>query len=277
MSLATRLERAEQRIEAQTPAEVAPIDVVDLARAAGLEPDDWQADVLHSTAPRLILNCSRQAGKSSTTSVLAVHTALYQPDSLVLLTSPSLRQSSELFRACLRVYRAAGQPVPSEAESALRLELANGSRIVSLPGSEGTIRGYSAVRLLVLDEAARIPDDLVAAVRPMLAVSGGRLVALSTPWGKRGWFYRTWLDGEGWQRVKVMAYQCPRIPREFLEAERAALTDLEFRSEYLCEFVAVEGAIFSAEEIAAATVGDSLQPLLQPLFGGKRWLDTQSG
>src|SRR5207245_11315659 len=114
------------------------------------------------------------------------HTALYQPRSLVLLLSPSLRQSAELFKKVIGAYRTLDVTVPTEAESALRLELVNSSRIVSLPGTESTIRGYSGVRLLIIDEAARVPDDLYYSVRPMLAVSGGRLVALSTPFGKRG-------------------------------------------------------------------------------------------
>jgi len=111
------------------------------------------------------------------------------------MLSPSLRQSGELFRKALSVYRTLGRPVPSEAESALRLELDTGSRIISLPGTENTIRGYSGVRLLLVDEASRVEDDLYRAIRPMLAVSGGRLVAPSTPWGKRGFWFREWTEG----------------------------------------------------------------------------------
>jgi hypothetical protein len=73
-------------------------------------------------------------------------------------------------------------------EPSLRLELENGSRIVSLPGKQDTVRGFSGVRLLVVDEAARVPGELYFAVRPMLAVSGGRLLALSTPFGTVRWF-----------------------------------------------------------------------------------------
>jgi hypothetical protein len=88
-----------------------------------------------------------------------------------------------------RFYGALVEPVASRGESALRLELENHSRIISLPGQEQTVRGYAGVSLLIVDEAARVPDDLYFAVRPMLAVSNGRLIALSTPFGKRGWFY----------------------------------------------------------------------------------------
>ena len=117
------------------------LDPVVLSQQAGLEPDPWQRDVLRSTAPRLLLNCSRQSGKSTVVAMLAVHTALYEPGSLVLLLSPTLRQSGELFKKCAGVYQALGRPVPSQSESALQLELENGNRIVSLPGKEGTIRG----------------------------------------------------------------------------------------------------------------------------------------
>ncbi len=76
----------------------------------------------------------------------------------------------------------------------MTLRLENGSRIVSLPGTEGTVRGFSGVALLIVDEASRVDDALYHAVRPMLAVSHGKLVLLSTPWGKRGFFYREWAE-----------------------------------------------------------------------------------
>jgi hypothetical protein len=113
-----------------------------------------------------------------------------------------------MLKKCAGVYQALGQPVPSESESALQLELENGSRIVSLPGKEGTIRGYSGVGLLAVDEAAWVPDDLYLAVRPMLAVSQGRLAVLSTPHGTRGWFYESWRGQEPWERYEVRATEC---------------------------------------------------------------------
>jgi len=198
------------------------LDPVLFSRQAGIEPDDWQAAVLRSTTPRLLLNCSRQSGKSTMTGVLSVHTAIYQPGSLIL--SPTLRQSGELFKKCLAVYRALGRPVPPESETALTLTLENGSRIVSLPGKEGTIRGYSGVALLAIDEAAWVPNDLYLSVRPMLAVSQGRLIAPSTPHGTRGWWYECWeKGGASWERVKVPATDCPRITAEFLAEEERSM------------------------------------------------------
>jgi hypothetical protein len=225
------------------------LDPVLLAEQAGITPDSWQADVLRSTAPRLLLLCSRQAGKSTITSILAVHTALYEPGALVLLLSPTLRQSGELFKKCASVYQAVGRPVPSESESALQLELENGSRIVSLPGREGTIRGYSGVRLLAVDEAAWVDDSLYASTRPMLAVSQGRLIALSTPRGTRGWFYEAWRGQEPWERYQVPASSCPRISAQFLAEEKRSIGEWWYRQEYCCEFLDAQSQAFSREDI----------------------------
>ncbi len=228
------------------------LDPAAFSEQAGLVPDPWQAGVLRSAAPRLLLNCSRQSGKSTVTGVLAVHTALYTPGALVLLLSPTLRQSQELFKKCLAVYRALGRPVPPETESALRLELENDSRILSLPGKEHTVRGFSGVRLLVVDEASRVPDDLYYSMRPMLAVSGGRLVALSTPFGTRGWWYEAWRSDEPWERYEVPATSCPRIPAAFLEEERRNLGQWWYEQEYGCEFLDALTQAFRREDIEQA-------------------------
>jgi hypothetical protein len=219
---------------------------------AGMEPDPWQNALLRSTADRLLLLCSRQSGKSQTAAALALQTALVMPGSLSLLLSPTLRQSGELFRdKVLRLYNANGRPLKATQETALQLTLANGSRIVSLPGEEGTIRGYSGVALLVIDEAARVSDELYRSVRPMLAVSGGRLICLSTPFGKRGFFYEACTGTGPWERYRVSAEQCPRITQEFLKEERREIGDRWFAQEYGCEFMDMAGAVFSGADIDA--------------------------
>ncbi len=228
------------------------LDPVLLAQAVGLEPDDWQARLLRSSADRILLNCCRQSGKSTMAAILALHMALYQPGSLVLLLSPALRQSQELFRKVLAIYRVLAQSFPAETETKLTLELENGSRIVSLPGKESTIRGFSAVRLLIVDEAARVPDELYYSVRPMLAVSGGRLIALSTPFGTRGWWYEAWRSADPWERFEVPANECPRIPPAFLEEERRNLGEWWFAQEYECRFLDAETAAFRSEDVEQA-------------------------
>lgn len=230
----------------------AALDPVRLAEAAELTPDPWQAQLLRSGAPRLLLNCSRQVGKSTVVGLLACHTALYEPGALILLLSPSLRQSSELFRKVGAIYRALGRPVPAEAENALSLTLENGSRVISLPGKEGTIRGFGGVRLLLIDEAARVADDLYRSVRPMLAVSGGRLALLSTPFGTRGFFYEAWQQRADWDYYEVPATACPRITPAFLAEERRTMGDWWFEQEYLCRFMDGQTSAFAREDVERA-------------------------
>jgi hypothetical protein len=211
----------------------------------GLSPDPWQSELLRSQAPRVLLNCCRQAGKSTAVAALALHTALFTPRSLVLLLSGTQRQSGELFRKVLGFYDALGEPVPAIARTTLTLELANGSRIVSLPGNGENVRSFSGVRLLVIDEAARVDEELYRAVRPMLAVSGGRLVCLSTPAGKRGFFYNAWQDqATPWLRIEINGRQVPRISPAHLAEELHNLGPTWFNQEYNCSFETPQGLVY---------------------------------
>src|SRR5215203_420628 len=188
------------------------LDRVAFAKELGIVPDGWQGDFLRSSADRVLLNCSRQSGKSTMSAIIALHRALYHPSSLILCLAPALRQSQELFAKVLGFYRDLDRPTPAQAERKLSLELENGSRIVTLPGTDKTIRGFSGASLLIVDEASRVADELYFAIRPMLAVSGGALIMLTTPHGKRGVFYEEWTGGREWERYEVPARKCPRIP-----------------------------------------------------------------
>jgi hypothetical protein len=197
------------------------LDPALIAADCGLKLDQWQAELMRSTAHRALLLCARQTGKSTVSALIALATAVMRAGALVLLVSPSQRQSGELFRTVMRHLRALTN-VRGLVPSALRLELLT-DRGSLLPGDERTIRGYAGAALIVLDEAARVEDDLIVAVRPMLATSGGRLIMLSTPFGKRGAFYEAWTGDPSWHRVKVTADQCPRISKEFLRRNCASL------------------------------------------------------
>ncbi len=263
MQLARELERLHERAVLLGTLDAPALSPGTLAAHAGLQLDAWQRDVLESSAHQIILLVTRQGGKSTVSSIRALHRALYTPASLVLLLAPSYRQSKELFRKVKDALNALPFAVPLASESALELEFTNGSRIITLPGKEQTIRGFSGVSLLIVDEASRVPDELYQAVRPMLAVSGGDILLLSTPFGKRGFFHHEWSEGGAdWQRVKITAYECPRILREWLEQERRAIPDNVFRSEYLCEFTDTLDSVFSYDDIQRALDDD-----IKPLFG----------
>ncbi|MGH2478069.1 MAG: terminase large subunit domain-containing protein [Ktedonobacteraceae bacterium] len=245
------------------------IDPAHFSRVVGLPPDDWQRKLLQSTDRRILLNCSRQSGKTTTIGTLEAHAAIYLDGIQIINVSPGLRQSRELFRKVMTAYRIAGKPVRPRVENKLELELANDSRVVALPGSEGTIRGFSGIDWLVFEEAARIPDELYHSVRPMIATRpDARIIIPSTPFGTRGFFYDQWLETVGkklnhafgdiigatsmdeWAYFEVNAEDCPRISSEFLEEERTSMGDWWFQQEYMCKFMDAQGAAFRSEDIA---------------------------
>jgi hypothetical protein len=125
-------------------------------------------------------------------------------------------------------------------------------------------RAFSAPKLVIIDEASRVPDQLYFSIRPMLSVSRGRLLALSTPMGRRGWFYEACRSAERWHRVHITADQCPRITSEFLTEELASLGEAWYRQEYFCEFRDLIGSCFRQEDIDAA-----LTSTVAPLFASE--------
>jgi hypothetical protein len=225
------------------------------------EPDAAQERVLTARHKRVLLNCTRQWGKSTVTAAKAVHQAHTGAGSLTLVVSPSARQSGEFLRKATTFTKKLGITPKGDGDNELSLEFPNGARIVGLPGSEATVRGFSAVSLLLVDEASRVSDEMYKAIRPMLAVSDGALWLMSTPFGKRGFFFEAWaFGGEDWLRVRIPATDCPRISAKFLEEERAAMGDRWFRQEYLCEFVDATGGMFGRDLVEQA-VTEEVEPL----------------
>ena len=179
------------------------------ARSLGIEPDSWQSEVLRTDSKRIILNCARQTGKSSIVAILALHHALCQDKSMVLIISHTLQQAAETFRKCRDYYRQIAQPVLSITESVHRLELQNGSRIVTF-------------------------------------------ILLSTPLGRRGFFWDTWANTADWLKIEINADQCPRFTQAFLREEKQTLPDWFFRQEYFNFFAEVVSSVFRLEDIEAA-------------------------
>lgn len=228
----------------------------------GSTADEWQADVLTAERGRLLLNCCRQSGKSTTTAGLAVVRAVLDPGSTILVVSPSQRQAAELLARARPMLMWTGARITKS--SVLTIELANGSRIIALPGTERTVRGYTA-DLVIIDEAARVLDELYEAVRPMLATTKGQLLALSTPWGERGWWYDAWANGGAeWHRIEVPATSCARISAEFLASERRSLPAAVFAAEYECSFQGLGAGVFGASDELSAALSPDVAPLWLP-------------
>lgn len=234
------------------------LDPVAFARSVGVDPDPSQRRVLTSRSKRLLLCCTRQWGKSTVTALRAAHRAIYHRDSLILCVSPSDRQSGLLFEKIAKYVRLAGMRRREDNKRSMTLD--NGSRVVALPGSHETIRGYSAPSMVLVDEAAYCDDSLFGAVGPMLAASNGEMALFSSPYGKRGGFYEAWVDASSdWERAMVPATECPRISPEHLDAERRQMPEWLFRQEYMCEFVETIDSVFTSAQIESAI--EDFEPL----------------
>jgi len=212
-------------------------------------PDPWQANLLRSRSKKIILNCSRQSGKSTVCAALGLHESIYRRPSFGLVIAPTQDQSSELMLK-FDEFRGAVE-LPSDylsTDTKLAVRFANGNRFIARPGSEKSARSFSAVTLLLEDEASRVLDDLYNSVRPMLAVSNGRHVIMSTPFGKRGHFHKIWSEERDlWESYEIPAEECPRITPEFLAEEQR--TNPWFEQEYHCKFMETEDQYFSNETI----------------------------
>lgn len=237
------------------------------------KPDRSQEGILRYDGRRLILNCCRQFGKSTLAAMKCVHQIVYFPKSLVLLISASFRQSQELFKKVAQFSSTLINLPEKLTDNKLSMDLKNGSRVISLPSKEGTLRGYSNVDLICMDEAARVDDSVYRALRPMLAVSGGKLILLSTPNGKRGFFYQEWKNGTGWGKIKVTADKCDRISEEFLREERRSLGEYWYAQEYDCVFQETTGQLFTFDVINKMFNRD-IEPLFQAQEESKECIST---
>ena len=184
----------------------------------------------------------RQVGASTCVAMLAVSTAKSAAGVDVVIVSPSQRQSSEITQKCRLALWELGDKL--RADSAGMVQLANGSRIISLPGSARGIRGYAPM-LAIADEASWIDDSVYDAMRPMVAASGGRMIVLSTPGIEGvGFFHGLATDTPGhWRRMVVPSTSVPTIDPEFLAREKAHLKAHVYASEYEAQFIPVTAAL----------------------------------
>ncbi|HEY2593953.1 MAG TPA: terminase family protein [Chloroflexota bacterium] len=196
--------------------------------------------------------------------MVATWTALFKKGSLSLLIAPTQRQASELLYIVHRFYSRMGPPVALEVENVMSLRLATGSRVISLPGDGAAaadhVRGFAAPAAVLFDEASRVSDLMVESIRPMLATAKHpRIIASSTPSGRRGWWFSNWIDeSQDWKRIEIPAPACPRISAEFLAREKRELGERAFAQEYLCSFEENAAALF-----AEATIDSLVDPALE--------------
>jgi len=221
---------------------------------AVLELDQWQKEVLDCDT-NIALRSGRQTGKSTVISIKAAEYALKNPNKLVMIVAAVERQAYLLFEKTLGYlsdnYKkniATGKLRPTKHI----IHLKNKSRIMCLPtGLTGYgIRGFTT-DLLIVDEAAFVNREVFDAITPQLAVSGGKIVLLSTPFGKEGYFYDCF-SNPSFKTWHISSEDCPRIDKEFLAREKLSKSMLVYNQEYLGEFVSDLLAFFNIDLIKRA-------------------------
>ncbi|MGE5164762.1 MAG: terminase large subunit domain-containing protein [Sphingobacteriales bacterium] len=117
------------------------LDPALIAEAAGITPDAWQAELLRSTADRVLMLCARQCGKTTTAAFIALSTAIYQkPGGLIIIVSPSQRQSGEIFRTVMQHHsRLEGVPELLSLPCGLRWRTVRASLHRSAPSAPSAV------------------------------------------------------------------------------------------------------------------------------------------
>jgi phage FluMu gp28-like protein len=243
----------------------------------GIKPTQYQEEFLKSNHKRILVRWPRQSGKTRTLGQLAIWHASLHRDQIILLVAPSERQSINLRDEIHKLLGYMPQGVRKTIVKEMRrtrIYFRNGSKIVALPNSEETIRGFKA-HVIMIDEAAFFRNDesiLRHVMIPMLATTGGRLILSSTPWGKGTLFHRLSLDPSyqqfhiSWETAYEEGVYAPEFKQEILKTQEN--NPLAYETEYLAEF-AEESNIWLSTQLLTNAINPALElkPYNKPQSG----------
>jgi len=210
----------------------------------GFHPTDYQWKLLADRSKRIVVKWARQSGKTTTLAMKAILFALMNPKTLVLIVSPSLRQSmimrdrvGDILSSLPAIFK---QMLITKMQRTV-ITFRNGSRIIALPNSPPLLRGYTA-HMIIADEAAFFRDDemvFYSVMMPMMATTNGTLIVSSTPWGKNSVFYKFCLSPEFSKHENTWrdAVQAGLTTESFIEEMRNSLPQERFLREFEAQFV----------------------------------------
>lgn len=232
----------------------------------------WQADALsvHAREQRetAVLG-PRRSGKSRGAAILALWWCFRTPGASVLVISSTEEAAKRLVRFAARI--ASGSSLlraSMTGEQSQQLSFSNGSTLRSTAATDAAVRGWTA-SLVIADESALIGDDILqGAARPIIASEAeGRFLMISSALTAGGAFYDSIVRGEtGSPHTASFRWglaDCEWISPTEIEAARASMSDLLFRSQYLGEFVGASDSLISRERLEAVLVDYSQTPLAE--------------
>lgn len=222
----------------------------------------FQDMILNDESTRILLCCARQIGKTTTVAIKALHYAYFNSPKNIIIVSATKNQSKEVIYRMRQLLRTARfttwtelSPTARDSKSELVIrskDKKSQSRIISLPATDAG-RGYTA-DIAIVDEAAFIENgDYIfnQVVEPMTSRTKGSIMLLSTPNGKRGFFWNCYHSD--YYSVYHFDWQVnPETKEEEMKEKRTRMTTREFQAEYEARFVASKSAYFTHEEIKKA-------------------------
>lgn len=209
-------------------------------------PFPYQMKMLEAPSKKIVVCAARRVGKSITMANKALWFAICHPKTSTLIVASTQRQSMLMFDKLLDMVYGSGHLQGSVVRKTRTLiTFTNGSRIVALPcGRDGkTLRGEHA-DLIIVDEAAFVPEDVILSVMmPMLATTNGTVIMMSTPYDRSHFFF-TAFNSPSWSRYRFKTEDNPLVSKEWLEQQKEMLGEKRFKQEYLAEFVDDEDTYF---------------------------------
>ena len=215
-------------------------------------------DLFHKEEVReLVLNFSRQSGKTTLCEILLIETLVKKKCTCAYI-SPDYGQGKRVFREIVNLLSQT-QLIKKKNSSDLTMELINGSYLQFFSAKNPTaIRGNTISGLLVLDEAAYLPEETSdgqnfyhMVVKPITKAKKPKIIFISTPNGKFGLFYQKYLEGLNSDTVKTIEcniYTDSTISTEDIEELKATTPPLAFRQEFLVEFLDSALTVFEGYE-----------------------------
>ena len=162
----------------------------------------FQKDIIRDFVSHrfVIVNKGRQLGISTTTAAYVAWMMLFHREKSILVVATKLATAANLVRKVKSIIK---NLPPWLSISKIKFdnknsfELENGSW-VKASSTSGDAGRSEALSLLVVDEAAHIEnmEEMWAAMYPTLS-TGGRCIAVSTPYGVGNWFHRIYTEAEG--------------------------------------------------------------------------------
>lgn len=249
----------------------------------GYPPFEWQNEVLPDITNRwVMLLCARQSGKTHSVGGKCLHKAKHRHKSFCVVVAPSQDQSKLVMRVVEELSLRDGDLPALKNDNEFNKRWVTGSEIKAFPGTERSVRGSSAPDIIIFDEGTRILDETYAAVTPMTTAAGTQVIACSTAFGRRGWFYRNWTNPKSyyhkvlvripwdpvgdklvdampepefkamWAEKGVAAYYSKRHVKWEVQRDLDDHGEQWIRQEYCCEFLEDELGLFRHEDIVAA-------------------------